>query len=143
MGLVRDNIPAVCNRTYGEMKARRTYQAHSHIRENARRIFSRSGVSCCQACGYSRHVEVCHVKAIHLHNDLQTIGEINDPANLVGLCPNCHWEYDHGILKLPPRVLTSRLRLRKKTTPDAALNGAIKKREEPKSDSSVKNHTIC
>jgi predicted HNH restriction endonuclease len=25
---------------------------------------------------------------------------VNALDNLVGLCPNCHWEFDHGLLQL-------------------------------------------
>jgi hypothetical protein len=25
---------------------------------------------------------------------------VNSLDNLVGLCPNCHWEFDHGLLQL-------------------------------------------
>jgi hypothetical protein len=28
------------------------------------------------------------------------LAEINSPGNLVGLCRNCHWELDHGLLRL-------------------------------------------
>ena len=28
-----------------------------------------------------------------------TIKEINDSSNIVLLCPNCHWEFDRGLLK--------------------------------------------
>jgi hypothetical protein len=24
---------------------------------------------------------------------------VNSLDNLVGLCPNCHWEFDHGLLQ--------------------------------------------
>jgi len=32
--------------------------------------------------------------------DAALIAEINDIANLVALCPNHHWEFDHGVLTL-------------------------------------------
>jgi predicted restriction endonuclease len=25
---------------------------------------------------------------------------VNSLDNLLGLCPNCHWEFDHGLLRL-------------------------------------------
>ena len=31
---------------------------------------------------------------------LTTIEEINNINNLIGLCPNHHWEYDNGLLEL-------------------------------------------
>ena len=33
-------------------------------------------------------------------DDNNTIAEINDISNLIGLCPNHHWEYDNGLLDL-------------------------------------------
>lgn len=49
----------------------------------------------CSKCGYDKHVEISHIKAIS-NFDLKTkIKIINNPSNLVYLCPNCHWEYDH------------------------------------------------
>jgi predicted HNH restriction endonuclease len=29
-----------------------------------------------------------------------TIAKVNDIKNLIVLCPNCHWKYDHGLLDL-------------------------------------------
>lgn len=54
----------------------------------------------CAICGYSKHVEVAHIKAVSEFDNDATIKEINSVDNLIGLCPNHHWEYDHGILKL-------------------------------------------
>lgn len=51
----------------------------------------------CQRCGYSLHTEFCHIKEISKNKDL-TLGEINDPSNILILCKNCHWEFDHGKL---------------------------------------------
>ena len=49
----------------------------------------------CEACGYSKHVEVCHVVAVKDFPETATVAEINAPENLRVLCPNCHWELDH------------------------------------------------
>ena len=54
----------------------------------------------CQKCGYSNHTEMCHIKAIKDFKDHATLGEINNPKNLVILCPNCHWEFDNGVLTI-------------------------------------------
>lgn len=54
----------------------------------------------CKACGYSLHVEVCHIKPIKEFVDTSLIKEINDLKNLIYLCPNCHWEFDHNRLSL-------------------------------------------
>lgn len=49
----------------------------------------------CSKCGYNKHVELCHIKAITSFSDTATLGEINSPENNKVLCPNCHWEFDH------------------------------------------------
>lgn len=87
--------------TYGEMTGKRMFQKNSRIRELARKKFLKihSNPSC-RNCGYSKHVEVCHVKGISTFSPDTKISEINDLKNLIGLCPNCHWEFDRGLLHL-------------------------------------------
>jgi hypothetical protein len=87
--------------TLGEVKALREYQAHSRIRDLARRwyIASDKPKNCCN-CGYDKHFEVCHIHAIKDFPDDATVTEINDLNNLIALCPNCHWELDHNLLTL-------------------------------------------
>jgi hypothetical protein len=60
----------------------------------------------CQVCGYSTHIELAHIKAISDFSENATLGEINNPDNVLVLCRNHHWEFDHGKLALediPPR----------------------------------------
>jgi len=54
----------------------------------------------CYVCGYIKHVELAHIKAVSTYPLTTTVGEINDPSNVVQLCPNCHWEFDNGILNI-------------------------------------------
>lgn len=54
----------------------------------------------CVSCGYSKHIEVCHIKSVSEFSGDSLIAEINDINNLIGLCPNCHWEFDNGLLDL-------------------------------------------
>lgn len=81
---------------------RKTWQsARSTIQKSARQVFFESTESPkCAVCGYSKHVEVAHIRPVSDFEDFATIEEINSPSNLIGLCPNHHWEYDHGILKI-------------------------------------------
>lgn len=72
----------------------------TYIREQARRIYKKSKPSTCVSCGYTKHVEICHIKQVSEYPDDALISEINSLDNLVALCPNCHWEFDHGLLKL-------------------------------------------
>jgi predicted restriction endonuclease len=55
---------------------------------------------CCSVCGYSRHFEVCHVRSIQDFPENTPMSVVNSVDNLVALCPNCHWEFDHGVLSL-------------------------------------------
>lgn len=52
----------------------------------------------CMVCGYSKHFEVCHIKPIHMHDLDTSISVINSIDNLIALCPNCHWEFDNGLI---------------------------------------------
>lgn len=67
------------------------------IREHARKIAKMNGLDKlpCKSCGYSKHVEICHIKSISEFEDNSLISEINDIKNIIQLCPNCHWEFDN------------------------------------------------
>lgn len=54
----------------------------------------------CQKCGYSLHVDLAHIKAVKEFEGSALMKDINDPDNILVLCKNCHWEFDHGHLKL-------------------------------------------
>tara|TARA_R110000868_G_scaffold14414_2_gene67034 strand:+ start:37371 stop:37895 length:525 start_codon:yes stop_codon:yes gene_type:complete len=60
----------------------------------------------CYQCGYTKHVELCHIKPIKNFNEKCTIKEVNDIKNVIQLCPNCHWEFDNHllILEFPDQV---------------------------------------
>jgi predicted HNH restriction endonuclease len=89
--------------TKGELiKIRKNYQSYrSCIRKKAELVFKNSGKECkCEVCGYDKHIEIAHKKAVSEFDDSATITEINNINNLIALCPNCHWEFDNGLLKL-------------------------------------------
>jgi hypothetical protein len=54
----------------------------------------------CTKCEYSIHVELAHIRDITSFPDSATLGEINEPSNVVQLCRNCHWEFDHGLCSI-------------------------------------------
>lgn len=54
----------------------------------------------CPYCDYRNHVQLCHIKDIGDFPNDSTLNEINDPTNLIYLCPNHHWDLDHGHLFL-------------------------------------------
>lgn len=82
-------------------KYREPANRYSAIRQNGKKVIERSGIKkCCKNCGYDKHVEVCHLKGISEFDKTCLVSEINSLDNLVYLCPNCHWEYDHKILTI-------------------------------------------
>jgi hypothetical protein len=89
--------------TKSELFGKRSgYQsARSHIRRHAALSYARSEKpACCFICGYDTYVEVCHIHPVRDFPGGATLAEINHPDNPVALCPNHHWEFDHGILKI-------------------------------------------
>lgn len=82
-------------------KDKSTFRFHARIRSLARSVYKRSGKpQHCVNCNYRNHFEVCHIKPISQFDDNTIISTINSISNLVALCPNCHWDLDHGLLDL-------------------------------------------
>lgn len=69
--------------------------AFALIRTRARAVGKAQGFTCCSICGYDKHFEVSHIKAIKDFSEDTLVSVINHPSNLRPLCPNCHWEIDH------------------------------------------------
>ncbi len=92
--------------TYAEILNKRSYQKNSRIRNLARIEYHKLNSCVCANCGYDKHIEVCHIKPISEHSQDTKISEINKPTNLIGLCPNCHWELDNGLLTIE-QILSS------------------------------------
>lgn len=91
------------NKTKGEVfLTRANYQsARSGIRKHANDVYFSSGKEQkCIVCGYSKYIEVCHIKSVSSFPDEALLSEINAKDNLVALCPNHHWEFDSGLLVL-------------------------------------------
>ena len=73
--------------------------ARTAIRKVANIIFNEHNIpKKCIICGYDKHIEIAHIKAVSEFSDDTLISEINDINNLAPLCPNHHWEFDNGIL---------------------------------------------
>lgn len=70
------------------------------VRFRARAKIKKLGFKSCQYCGYNKHIEVAHIKPISDFALDTPIDLINQDDNLLVLCPNCHWEFDHGLLKV-------------------------------------------
>jgi hypothetical protein len=83
-------------------------QRYSNIRKSARRIARAAGLlSRCAICSYSLWVETCHRAPIKSFSSTTLVEVINAVENLIGLCPNHHWEFDNGHLILPPASVPS------------------------------------
>lgn len=94
---------ALFEKTLADVRALGLKRFHSAMRQVARQIFSsKNNLSevCCTNCGYSKHTEICHIRAIKDFPNTTTVREVTDYNNLIALCPNCHWELDNGILKI-------------------------------------------
>lgn len=66
-----------------------------HIRSLGRNHFKDLLNKPCARCGYSKHVELCHIKPISSFPTTAKIKDVNSYENLIQLCPNCHWEFDN------------------------------------------------
>ena len=74
---------------------------YNKIRVRARTAAKKAEIlKSCFNCGYDKHVECCHVKDISSFPETTMVSEVNDISNLVGLCPNCHWEFDNHLLTI-------------------------------------------
>lgn len=69
--------------------------AFALVRSRARRIAKKLKLDTCQQCGYKKHIEIAHKKPISEFDENTLLSVINDPSNLIPLCPNHHWEHDH------------------------------------------------
>lgn len=71
------------------------YAKYQYIRYWARTIGKDLGWTKCCKCGYDKHFEVAHIKPISEFSEDTLLTVVNDPSNLMPLCPNCHWEFDN------------------------------------------------
>jgi len=74
--------------------------AYSLVRSRARAVAKEQGWNSCGNCNYDLHIEIAHIKAIGDFSEDTRLSVINAISNLLPLCPNCHWEFDHGLLAL-------------------------------------------
>jgi HNH endonuclease len=95
-------------KSYGERKissfvansARHKYQKIRHHAHRTAKLHNFQKVCGHPACNYSRKVELAHIKPISTFDKETPLHVVNDPANLIYLCPNHHHELDDGVLKL-------------------------------------------
>jgi len=81
------------------VRQKAAFQHSARVRQLARKLYRQSNKpQACIVCGYDKHFEVCHKRPINDFSDDAYVLEINDLENLVALCPNHHWEFDHNHL---------------------------------------------
>lgn len=91
----------ISNKTLGEyrnllsVKGKHVSWRNSHIRLHARAQHKALLKEPCAHCGYSKHVELCHIKPVSEFPDEALVGAVNSRENVIQLCPNCHWEFDN------------------------------------------------
>lgn len=103
-----ENKLVVSSVTKGELINKRSnWQSwRSEIQKNARSVYKKSNKpNYCVVCGYDKTYEVAHVKAVSDFDDDTLVSEINDINNLIALCPNHHWEFDHGQLDVNEYII--------------------------------------
>jgi HNH endonuclease len=94
---------AAAEQTLGKLRAEYSIsQFHAKVRENARGNYT--GKRECAACGYNLHVDICHIRPVADFPAEATLAEVNAPSNLIALDKRCHWEFDHGYLKIVQEV---------------------------------------
>jgi len=88
-------------------EARRRYEktkspsyAHALVRIHCNMLFKHLRHQKCAVCDYEKHIELCHIRGIASFPETASFSEINAPENIIGLCPNHHWELDNGHLTL-------------------------------------------
>jgi hypothetical protein len=82
------------------LKGKHPSWLHSYVRVRARNAHKKElDKSHCEACSYSKHLEICHIKALSSWPDEALVTEVNARSNVRFLCPNHHWEFDNGHLK--------------------------------------------
>jgi len=103
---IRHNGSIKCNKCIETWKNRllkreKSKVAKRDITGSARIIAKKHGLlKQCAVCSYSLHVDACHRRSINSFPDNTLIQEINNVKNLIGLCKNHHWEFDHGHLTI-------------------------------------------
>jgi predicted restriction endonuclease len=89
----------LANKTIASVIYKTGSNKYGIIRNHAKTI-TKNRKQICLYCGYDKHVETCHIKDIVKFPLDTKIETVNDPHNLILLCPNCHWEFDHNLINL-------------------------------------------
>jgi len=83
-----------CQNVYGSRNA-----YHTTVRTHAQQLAKKyNKLEKCYICGYTLHVDCCHIIPVSDFPLNTTIIVVNALKNLIGLCKRCHWELDHGYI---------------------------------------------
>lgn len=82
------------------VKGKHPSWVHAHVRNYCRSWNKDLTKLPCHSCGYDKHVELCHKRPVSSFPDETLLSEVNHESNIIQLCPNCHWEFDNGLLTL-------------------------------------------
>lgn len=67
------------------------------VRARARALIDSLGIDkVCSCCSFEVGIQICHIKPINKFDDNTPLNVVNSLDNLILLCPNCHWLFDHG-----------------------------------------------
>lgn len=77
------------------VKGKHPSWVNAHVRGFARSWLKHLAESPCCRCGYDKHVELAHIKAVTDFTDDDLLRDVNSEDNVIPLCPNCHWEFDN------------------------------------------------
>lgn len=101
---LRKQHPNANTQTKGELRGQGNANRggrYPYIRILSRKAYKASGrPMVCFVCGYSLHVDICHIRDVKDYPDDALVADINALTNLIALCKNHHWEFDHGKLVL-------------------------------------------
>jgi len=87
--------------TIEEIAARKGANHYDQIRGHANSLYKAEKTNpLCQRCGYNKHIEICHIRPISSFPKKTKLKTVNARENILFLCPNCHWEFDHNLLTL-------------------------------------------
>lgn len=101
------------NRTIASVIETRKNDANrfTGIRTHARKkLIEHDPIRKCICCEYDKHVEVCHVRDIADFPIDTLVSEVNNIDNLVWMCRNHHWEFDHDLMSTEDKLKIVRAR---------------------------------
>ena len=84
-----------------EMLNDHTYKSNAYTSIRSRARYScKNRIQECNNCGWDKHVQCCHIKPIKSFTRDTLVSVVNEPSNLILLCPNCHWLLDNNQLNI-------------------------------------------